>query len=80
MDEVKEYCRERNNGIDPEAFVNFYSSKGWMIGKNKMKDWHAAVRTWERSRSPKSPPVNKFHNFEERSYDFADLERRFARN
>lgn len=47
---VREYCIERGNGIDAEEFVDFYSSKGWMIGKNKMKDWKAAVRTWERQR------------------------------
>jgi hypothetical protein len=47
VEEVREYCTERGNGVDPEAFVDFYSSKGWMIGKNKMKDWKAAVRTWE---------------------------------
>lgn len=48
VDEVSAYCQERNNGIDAEAFVSFYESKGWMIGKNKMKDWKAAVRTWEK--------------------------------
>ena len=48
LEEVTEYCRERNNGIDPQRFIDFYSAKGWMIGKNKMKDWKAAVRTWER--------------------------------
>lgn len=47
VEEVAAYCSERNNSVDPENFVNFYSSKGWMIGKNKMKDWRAAVRTWE---------------------------------
>lgn len=50
LDEVKQYCEERNNNIDPMAFIDFYSSKGWMIGKNRMKDWKAAVRTWERKR------------------------------
>ena len=45
--EVAAYCAERNNGLDADAFVNFYASKGWMIGKNRMKDWRAAVRTWE---------------------------------
>lgn len=49
LEEVAEYCRERNNGIDPQRFIDFYSAKGWMIGKNKMKDWKAAVRTWEKS-------------------------------
>ena len=47
--EVREYCEQRKNSVDAAAFVNFYESKGWMIGKNKMKDWKAAVRTWERN-------------------------------
>ena len=38
----------RHNNVDPEKFVDFYAAKGWMIGKNKMKDWKAAVRTWEK--------------------------------
>lgn len=46
-EEVREYCRERGNSVDPISFVAFYSAKNWMIGKNKMKDWRAAVRTWE---------------------------------
>ena len=48
LDEVRDYCYERKNNIDPSKFIDFYESKGWMIGKNKMKDWKAAVRTWER--------------------------------
>ncbi len=48
IEEVEDYCFERNNKVDAEMFVDFYSSKGWMIGKNPMKDWKAAVRTWER--------------------------------
>lgn len=47
--QVKEYCAEKGYGIDCERFIDFYESKGWMIGKNKMKDWKAAVRTWTRS-------------------------------
>lgn len=47
LEEVKAYCQSRNNGINPERFVDFYESKGWMVGKSKMKDWKAAVRTWE---------------------------------
>lgn len=50
VDEVHDYCCERGNTVDPEAFVAFYESKGWMVGKNKMKSWKAAVRTWEKSR------------------------------
>lgn len=49
VDEVAAYCRERKNDINAESFVDFYESKGWLIGKNKMKDWRAAVRTWERN-------------------------------
>ena len=55
VEEVDSYCRDRGNDIDAGEFVDFYQSKGWMIGKDKMKDWKAAVRTWERKRgfSPK---------------------------
>lgn len=48
VEEVAAYCKERGNGIDPEAFVDFYTSKGWKIGSNQMKDWKATVRTWEK--------------------------------
>ena len=57
LDEVAAYCRERSNGIDPKQFIDFYQSKGWMVGSNKMKDWQAAVRTWEkRERKTLKPP------------------------
>ena len=49
LDEIKDYCLERNNNVDPQRFYDFYEAKGWYVGKNKMKDWKAAVRTWERS-------------------------------
>jgi len=55
IEEVREYCLERGNGIDAERFVNFYESKGWMVGKNKMKDWKASVRTWEQKNSDNGP-------------------------
>lgn len=48
VEEVKQYCSERHNSVNPQVFVDFYESKGWMVGKNKMKDWKACVRTWER--------------------------------
>ena len=54
LDEVKNYCILRKNNIDAEAFIDFYESKNFMIGKNKMKDWKAAVRTWERREIKKS--------------------------
>ena len=48
IDDVRDYCKERKNHVDPDRFVDFYAAKGWMVGKNKMKDWKAAVRTWDR--------------------------------
>ena len=51
VDEVRDYCQERGNSVDPERFVDFYASKGWLVGKTKMRDWRAAVRSWERSDS-----------------------------
>ena len=61
LDDVKSYCIERNNNIDAEAFLDFYESKDWKIGKNKMKDWKAAVRTWER-REVKPKTMGKLHS------------------
>ena len=47
VEEVEAYCRERGNGVNAQKFVDHYAACGWMIGKNRMKDWRAAVRTWE---------------------------------
>lgn len=49
LDEVKEYCSERKNNIDAQRFIDYYTANGWKVGRNSMKDWKAAVRTWERS-------------------------------
>ena len=55
--EVAEYCRSRGNGVDPEKFCDFYASKGWKVGNQPMKDWKAAVRTWEKDdKKPKTGP------------------------
>jgi hypothetical protein len=56
--DIIDYCKERNNNIDADAFIDFYESKDWKIGKNKMKNWKAAVRTWER-RETKKPTMSK---------------------
>jgi hypothetical protein len=48
LEEVTAYCRERHNDVNPQKWHDFYSAKGWMVGKNKMKDWKAAIRTWEK--------------------------------
>ena len=47
LEEVEAYCRERRNSVSAEAFMAFYESNGWKVGRNPMKDWKAAVRTWE---------------------------------
>lgn len=49
VEQVSEYCRERGNHVDPQQFVDHYQGNGWMRGKNKIKDWKACVRTWERN-------------------------------
>lgn len=48
VEDVKAYCQNRKNGVDAQRWHDFYTAKGWMVGKNKMRDWKAAVRTWER--------------------------------
>ena len=81
---VQAYCEERHNGIDARKFIDFYESKGWMIGKNKMKDWKAAVRTWEKSRRNETDgnqkTSNKFNQFAQNDYDFDELEKSLLSN
>jgi len=54
FEEISEYCKQRKNAVNAQSFLDHYESKGWMIGKNKMKDWKAAVRTWESRANGKS--------------------------
>lgn len=83
VDDVRAYCQERKNSVDPQKFVDFYSSKGWMIGKNKMRDWKAAVRTWERAerRAPeqKTDKINK-GTIRSNYGDMAELEKQLLSN
>ena len=66
VEEVQEYCTERGNNIDAQHFIDYYSARGWMLGKNHIKDWKACIRTWERNDSFKP----KKHNEEsEKKYD-----------
>ena len=51
--EIRAYCSEHNYNVNPETFFNYYESNGWKVGKNPMKDWKAAVRTWVRRCKPK---------------------------
>ena len=69
LEEVQLYCEERSNGIDPQRFIDFYSSKGWKVGNTKMRDWKAAIRTWE-NRNKKSEPVvsNNAVNLDQNGY------------
>ena len=70
-EEVAEYCRERGNKVDPERFVNFYASKGWKVGNQAMKDWKAAVRTWEnedRQKGQKTAKTMASHDYTQRDY------------
>ena len=57
FEEVKAYCDERGNKVDPQRFIDYYESKGWKVGKSSMKDWKAAVRTWEKNDFQKSAPT-----------------------
>lgn len=80
LDEVREYCLERHNKVNPERFINFYEAKGWMVGKNKMKDWKAAVRTWEQ-RDETRPQGNQKQSkdYSQRAYsdsEFLAIERK----
>lgn len=63
IEEVKAYCLERKNNVDPDQWYSYYESNGWKVGKNTMKDWKAAIRTWEKhnfdSGSSKMPTADK---------------------
>ena len=75
LEDIKAYCQERNNEVSPERFYDFYESKGWKVGNQSMKDWKAAVRTWEqRSDTEKKTTHDKIHNFHERSVDYEMLQ------
>lgn len=75
VDEVRLYCQERDNHIDPGNFVDFYQAKNWYIGKNKMKDWRAAVRTWEQrgkgnGKTQQQGQLGKFERAKQRIKDW----------
>ena len=93
LEELSEYIHEKGYAVDPEAFIDFYTSKGWKIGKETMKDWKAAVRTWARrdnhtvQKKPEQPQTggmakgNKFQEYDQRTdYDFEALEKMLTAN
>ena len=79
LQEVKDYCLKMGyTHVDAERFIDYYTSNGWMVGKNRMKDWKAAVRNWDRrEKNPQRQDgaaevakKNRFHNLEEHGYDY----------
>lgn len=85
LEEVRAYRSERGDkarDVDPETFIDFYASKGWKVGNQKMKDWKAAFRTWEKRDGPTArsgTKKNSFLNFPQREYDYDALERALVR-
>jgi len=59
VEEVFNYCNERCNNVDAQNFVDHYTSNGWLVGKNKVKDWKACVRTWEKNSKSNNSGVSK---------------------
>lgn len=72
VDEVRAYCQERGNNIDPQRFVDFYESKGWFVGKNKMKSWEAAVRNWEGREKQSTPKQSNAEAWGAKIYDLSN--------
>lgn len=64
LEDVIAYCQERNNNVDAEKWYNYYSANGWKVGKNPMKDWKAAVRTWERSDDGGKPKYQRTTDYD----------------
>lgn len=70
VEAVESYCREHGYTIDAQHFVDYYAAKGWMVGRNPMRDWQAVVRNWARNQSPQNAPPDTG----EHSYNLADFE------
>lgn len=85
LQEIQDYVKERKSPVDAEKFFDFYESNGWMVGKNRMKDWKAAFRNWERSQRQETTAkgrqettANRFNSFKQREYDYEELEKRLT--
>lgn len=80
LEEIRNYCSEKNYHVDPEAFRSFYESNGWKVGKNPMKNWKAAVLTWEKRDKKEIKP--KAQDFPQRTYtddEYHEMEMRKLR-
>lgn len=78
IEEIRQYCTERNNNIDAKKFWNFYESKGWKIGKTPMEDWQACVQTWETnepSTKNNDTKVKSYQGYTQREYTDEELEK-----
>lgn len=69
LEEIREYCLSRNNYVDPERFYDYYEANGWKVGKNPMKDWRAAVRTWESREKSEAPKKLKKEQHTDEEYE-----------
>lgn len=79
LEEVRQYCEERKNGIDAEHFIDYYAARGWELKQGqKVKDWKACVRTWEQNRKTPSQPMKTVNaqNYNQRTYTEDELEAR----
>jgi hypothetical protein len=68
VEDINRYCLERGNRISADAFIDYYESVGWLIGKKPMKDWKASVRTWERKNNQSKPALGLIHRLTDRSW------------
>ena len=77
---MRKYCQERGNNVDAQRFIDYYTANGWLVGKNKMKDWKACVRTWEKnSFNQVQKPIKEkaFNTMQQRTdIDYDDIEAR----
>ena len=80
IDEIRQYCISRNNSVDSEQFFNFYESKGWIIGKSPMKDWRAAVRTWEKREKEVPQRKREFRRESVLEHNFKVMDQMFGTN
>lgn len=72
VEEVKAYCLERGNGIDPQAFIDFYQARNWHYGTTAIRDWKACIRTWEK-RAEERKPKGTYEQRKVTDADFSDL-------
>ena len=71
IEEARDYIASKGYHVDAEKFVNFYESKGWYVGKNKMKNWHAAIATWEKTESERNADNRASHTSKQEANDYA---------